>query len=222
MVYRLSRAPVLFEPCSRTRRVVNERQQSNLLHSLPETVAHLQLVLGLPRLPDSLDDGYRHLNRVRVLNIADSAFLEELPEWLAQMTQLKHLYCNRCVKLKRLPRRLSDIYSKFKDIIIDLEGCSSLFQLETKEKKGRRRGHGGVENKDSAATFVTATAAENGGAGAPTQGGGSKNSAFLDVEQQQIVRKLLVCAEQTACTDLLTVRDGFGRRLEKDGCHIVL
>ena len=73
--------------------------------------------------------------------------------------------------------------SKFKDIIVDLEGCSTIFQL-----KGR---------------------------------GDGEHAPFLVVEAQAVVRELLNKAQETNCADLMTVRDGFGKRFEGcDALHI--
>lgn len=120
------------------------------------------------------------------------------------MSQLKHLYCTRCVKLRKLPRKLPLIYSKFKDIIIDLEGCTSIFAVDGSAASGK-----GASTRRRAAVV-----------GGLDKDGGSQNSPFLEVEQQSIIRQLLKCAEETACSDLLTVRDGLGLRLEATGCRL--
>ena len=96
--------------------------------SLPDTIAHLKLVLPTPQMPAQLPS-CKHLYRVRVLNLSDSKTLEALPEWLGELPQLKHLHLSRCIRLKHLPRSLPKIYSKFKDIIINLLGCASLFAM---------------------------------------------------------------------------------------------
>jgi len=104
-----------------------------LLSALPDTIAHLHLALSASQFPDSLPS-YKHLLRVRVLNLAGSVYLEELPEWLAELGaahgQLKHLLLRGCVRLRKLPARLPEIYSKFKDIILDLQGCAALFHVD--------------------------------------------------------------------------------------------
>lgn len=52
--------------------VSEQRGLSTFCCNLPDTIAHLKLVVSAPRLPESLPS-YKHLQRLRVLNLADSA-----------------------------------------------------------------------------------------------------------------------------------------------------
>lgn len=175
-------------PHDKTTRVLTD-----FLQGLPDTIAHLKLVLPLPTLPDQLNS-YKHLLRVRVLNLSSSPFLEALPEWLAELPQLKHLHLAHCARLRRLPRRLPEIYSKFKDIIINLEDCPGLFAIS---KHGARHG-------------------------ASDSGAKRKSTPFLEIDELNIVRRLLQAAEQNACTDLLTILDGHGQTIESSvSCGMV-
>lgn len=104
----------------------------DVLHALPETLVHLKLILPFPRLPEQLTT-YSHLSRIRILNLCDSSVLLELPEWLSEMKSLAILLLRRCVRLQTLPKSLPGIYSKYKDVLVDLQGCASVFRLSSQK-----------------------------------------------------------------------------------------
>ena len=100
-----------------------------LLEALPDTLCKLDIVLPFAFLPTSLS-GYGQFIHLLCLNLSDSIFLEALPDWIAEMRSLKHVFLQRCIRLRTLPRKLSEIFSAYKDIIVDLTGCSQIFFLE--------------------------------------------------------------------------------------------
>ena len=159
----------------------------DLWNALPDTLNHLGLALHSTELPAALS-GYKHLLRLRVLNLSDSVYLEELPEWLGpELSQLSELHLVRCSRLRQLGHSLPRMYSKYKSIVLNLEGCSTLFCLDT-TRAGPTRAAAGTRRLQ-------------------------QPCPFREAGQLQIVKSLLVAAQQTACEDLLTVRDGWGERM---------
>lgn len=103
---------------------------SELLEALPDTLCKLELVLPFPTLPQSLPNGYAHLVHLLCLNLSDSVYLEVLPDWIIELRNLKHIFLQRCVQLRTLPRKMCELFSAYKDIIIDLTGCAQIFYIE--------------------------------------------------------------------------------------------
>ena len=184
--------------------------------AIPNTIAALDLVVPYPSLPmpTAPHIKFPNLSALRILNLSDSRFLKSLPEWVPALRTLKHLILQRCVRLMWLPKTLPDIFSTYKDIVLDLTGCTTLFFLSG--------GEGDVENEPPHEyRDEEFKVEEDDHEGDQAEGGTStrfkrvveSNATFREMENLQIVRELLRRSED-AGTLSVTVRDGWGLRME--------
>jgi len=185
---------------------VSEPLLADLMHSLPESLTSLSIVYPLPSLPHELTS-YTHLARIRTLDFSASKLLVSLPEWISEMKWLDNLLLQHCVSFQHLPSTLPRIWNKYKNMMIDLTGCTKYFLGV--HAKGPARHSLGSTGKHGAQKDLLAAA------GVPAQPG--EFTHFREDAQLTIVRELMKRAEKDQASDQLVVYDGNGQPF--DSCH---
>jgi len=184
---------------------VSEHLLTDLMHSLPESLTSLAIVYPLPSLPLELSS-YTHLAKIRTLDFSASKLLVSLPEWLSEMKWLDNLILQHCVSFQHLPSTLPWIWNKYKNMMIDLTGCTKYFLGV--HARGPARHSLGSTGKHGAHKDLLAAA------GVTVQPGFTH---FREDAQLTIVRELMKRAEKDQASDQLIVYDGNGQPF--DSCH---
>ena len=170
----------------------------DFFHALPESLIHLKLGYPFATLPGELQT-YQGLRRIQTLDLSDSIYLLHLPEWLDHMPQLETLLLRRCVQLK-LTEDLYKIYNKYKNMVVDLTGCSQVFFITPGrggggrpyvEDQGKQGGHKNIHTAPPPAVYTP----------------------FLEANSLEIVQELMRRAENDIAADQLAVLDGRGDRV---------
>ena len=105
-----------------------------ILTHLTSGLLSLALVLPLKALPVLKTHECVQFHRLQKLSLAQSSWLQHLPDWIRELVALKKLILSECFSLRSLPD--GNILEPLANIeLIDLTGCTELFNAKQAGRK---------------------------------------------------------------------------------------